>query len=149
MWHLTIQCGEQGFVCWSVGRHWVGRSVWRDTDCTLHTETFPLSVWWQLLSETWSVKTYWKTACSKIVIWSIQGFWDVTCWHSSTSQLPNRCESSLQQDCSFLSYRWFEVVHFIYVIYFICFQYECALQKYSFFQNWCAAIVFRSNVQYN
>jgi hypothetical protein len=36
MWHLMIQCGEKGFVCWSVGRHSLGRSVWRDAwDCTV------------------------------------------------------------------------------------------------------------------
>jgi len=81
MWHLMIQPGEKCFVCWSVGRHSVGRSVWRDTlDCTLHTATFPLSLWWQFHSEGWFKQTYWKTARSKIVICSIKVFWHVICY---------------------------------------------------------------------
>ena len=71
----------------SVGRHSLGRSVWRHMwDCTLHRETFPLSLRWQFHSETQSEKTYLITACSKVVIWSIQVYCDVTCWHISTNQ---------------------------------------------------------------
>ena len=37
-------------------------------------DIFPPSLWWEFRSETWSEKTYWKTTCSKIVIWSVQIF---------------------------------------------------------------------------
>jgi len=37
-------------------------------------ETFPLSLWWEFHSETWSEETYWKTAWSKVVICNIQDF---------------------------------------------------------------------------
>jgi hypothetical protein len=59
----------------------------KETRETAHWwETAPVSLWWESRSETWSEKTYWKTAWSKIVIWSIQILWDATHWHSSTYQ---------------------------------------------------------------
>ena len=112
-------------------------------------ETFPLSLWWEFRSETWTEKTYWKTAWSKIVIWSVQVSCNVTHWHSSTSSWR---QSSLQQDCLLNSQIVFEVAIFcvFYFIYFLC---ECVLQKYSLLQNSDPQLVysnyFRSNVQYN
>ena len=49
-------------------------------------ETSPQSLWWKFRPETWSEKTYCRTAWSKRVVWSIHVFWNVT-RYSITSQL--------------------------------------------------------------
>jgi len=67
------------------GIHWLDQ--FEETHKIAHWwETFPLSLWWEFRSETWSEKTYWNTALSKVVIWTIQVFWYVTHWHSNTMQ---------------------------------------------------------------
>jgi hypothetical protein len=153
MWHLVIQCGEKGFVCWSVGRHLLDRSVWRDTwDCTVDTETFPLSLWWEFHSEMWSEKTYRKIVWSKTVICGIQVSCDVTCWHSSTTSTPvdtaaqpahlltqqhNQHTSILtSQHCQLKSCRLFEIVPAFYSIYFL---YDCILCRTTVCHSRCAA----------
>ena len=92
-WQKVLYVTSYDTVWWKglcvlvCGKALLGRSVWRDTlDCTLHTETFPLSLWWEFRSETWSEKTYWRSAWSKIVICGIHVFCEVTCWHISVYQ---------------------------------------------------------------
>ena len=75
------------FSLWE-GIHWADQ-LEEKCDTAQWRETFPPSLWWEFRSEIWSEKTDWKTACSKIVIWSVQVFQDVTCWYSSTSRDMN------------------------------------------------------------
>ena len=86
--------------------HWADQ--FEETRETTHWwESFPLSLLWAFHSETWSEKTYWRTAWCKTVIWSTEDFCEVTCWHNSTSSTP---ESSSHQHCQLKSFKMFEIV---------------------------------------
>ena len=53
--------------------------LFEETCDTAHWwEIFLLSLLWKFRSETWSEKSYLKTACSKMVIWSVEVFCVVT-----------------------------------------------------------------------
>ena len=117
MWHLMIQCGEKGFVCWSAGRNSVGRSVWRDTlDCTLDRETFHCHCGESFALKR-GLKIHTERLCSKTVnlrnLKYSRLLWYLpidTAAHTSTP------ESSPQKDCLLNWWKFVKLFYFMYLI---------------------------------
>jgi hypothetical protein len=114
------------------GIHWADQFEER-CETAQWSETFPLSLWWEFGSETWSEKVCWKTAWSKIVIWSIQILRDAT--HYSITFQQTWILTTLLKSC-----KLFEIV--LALLFYLFSLWICVKELFFAADNvhsWCAA----------